>query len=403
MQETARPPQSPDADEDGISLLELLTTLGQEKIILFGVPFLTTVIAIVYSLTLPPTFTAKTVMMLPQQQQSAAASALAGLGALAGVAGATTGIKSSDDLYISLFATESLQDGLIERLKLNEHYQAKSLFDARRALTGSVKISSDRRSGLITIEADDKSPTFAAQLANAHVDELRKLLGKLAVTEAQQRRAFFEQHLTITKDKLTAAELRFRQTKEKTGMQATQSLVQESVGGSASLRGQIAAREVQLQAMRAFATPQNPEAQRMAAELAAMRGQLDRIEQGSGAVRSASLEGQQAVEAYRDVKVQEAMLDADMRQLELARADEAREGPLLQQIDIATVPDRRSKPARTQMVLVAGFAGLMLGIMLAFVSAAIRKAASKPELSGRIAAFKRAWSLGSWRGRRPVA
>lgn len=402
MQETPLPPQSPDENGDEISLLDLLIALGEEKKTVLGVTIFTIVAAILYTLTLTPMFTAKTVIMPPQQQQSSTASVLAGLGALAGAAGAVGGVKTPEELHISLLTTESVQGGVIEKLKLKEHYEKRSLADTRVALNSRIKIAGDRKTGLITIEADDEDAAFAAQLANAHVDELRKLLGRLAVTEAQQRRAFFEQQLVKTKEALVVAELRFRQEKENSGMQVTETLASQSVRESANLRGQIAAREVQLQAMRTFATSANPDVQRIVGEIAALRSQLIRVEQGSGVARAASLDGHSAVEAYRDVKLQEAMLEAYVRQLEVARADEAREGPMLQQIDIATVPERRSKPNRRQIVVLASLGGLILGLLIALIHAAVRKATKDPESSARIAACLRAWSYWRSRDRRPV-
>jgi capsular polysaccharide biosynthesis protein len=174
-------------NDDEISLIDLAIALGEEKKTLFAVPAITTTLAIVVSLLMTPIFTAKTVMMPPQQQQSGAASALASLGGLAGLAGAAAGIKSADEMYVAFMQSEGLQNAVIKRLSLQERYDAKTMTDTRAALKGLVRISSDKKTGLITIEADDKDPAFAAQLANAQVEELRNLLGRLAVTDAQQR------------------------------------------------------------------------------------------------------------------------------------------------------------------------------------------------------------------------
>ena len=69
-----------------------------------------------------------------------------------------------------------------------------------------VRVASDKKSGLISVEVDDKDPKFAADLANAHVPEVTKLLGRLAVSEAQLRRVFFEKQLNETKENLVKAE-----------------------------------------------------------------------------------------------------------------------------------------------------------------------------------------------------
>ena len=394
MNDTHTIPSAPAPDEDEISLLDLATALGEEKATLFAIPFITTLVAVVVSLQMTPIFTAKTVVMPPQQQQSGAAAALASLGGLAGLAGAAGGIKSPDEMYVALLGSNNLQNRLIADLKLQERYEAKTLTDARAALKAQVRFSADKKSGLLNIEADDKDPAFAAELANRHVVELRTMLGRLAVTEAQQRRVFYEQQIQQTQDKLAVAEVAFRAAKEKSGMQVTTVLAESGVRASAELRGQIAAREVQLQAISRFATAQNPDTQRIASELAALRSQLNKTEQGSGESKvAASPLHQEAVKSYRDVKVQEAMLEVLIRQYELARVDEAKEGPLIQQVDVAMAPERKSKPKRAQIVLVAAFAGLFLGVLVAFVRRALKKAQSDPASAGQWLALKKAWSL----------
>ena len=387
-------PSAPMPDEDEINLLDLATALGEEKATLFAIPFITTLVAVVVSLMMTPIFTAKTVVMPPQQQQSGAAAALASLGGLAGLAGAAGGIKSPDEMYVAFLGSEGMQNRIIAELKLQERYEAKTLTDTRAALKTQMRFASDKKSGLLSIEADDKDPAFAAELANRHVVELRAMLGRLAVTEAQQRRQFYEQQIQQTQDKLALAEVAFRAAKEKSGMQVTSVLAETGVRASAELRGQIAAREVQLQAMSRFATAQNPDTQRIASELSALRAQLNKAEQGSGESKAAASPlHQEAVKSYRDVKVQEAMLEVLIRQYELARVDEAKEGPLIQQVDVAMPAERKSKPKRAQIVLVAAFAGLFLGVLVAFVRRALKKAQSDPASAGQWLALKKAWSL----------
>jgi tyrosine-protein kinase Etk/Wzc len=394
MTEQTSPQLSADLPEDDeISLIDLAIALGEEKKTLFAIPAITTTLAIVVSLLMTPIFTAKTVMMPPQQQQSGAASALASLGGLAGLAGAAAGIKSPDEMYVAFMQSEGMQNAVIKRLSLLERYNTKSMTDARNALKGSVRVTPDKKTGLITIEVDDKDPEFAAQLANVQVEELRNLLGRLAVTEAQQRRMFYEQQIKKAQDELASAEASFRQAKEKSGMQVTSVLAESGVRASAELRGQIAAREVQMQAMSRFATAQNPDMQRISSELSAMRAQLTKLEQGGGNAAEGSPTQQQAVKSYRDVKVQEAMLEVLIKQYELARVDEAKEGPLLQQVDVAVAPERKSKPKRATIVLVAAFAGLFLGVLVAFARRAIRKAAESEDAGAQIARLKQVWSF----------
>ena len=384
----------PSEDEDEISLLDLLIALGEEKLTLLMTPLLTSLTAVAVVLWMTPTFTAKTVMMPPQQSQSAASSALASLGALAGLAGGAAGIKTPDEMYIAFMQSDSLQNSIIQKLQLQERYEAKTLTDTRAALKGSVKVTSDKKSGLLTLEADDKDPVFAAQLANLYVDELRSFLSKLAVTEAQQRRVFYDQEIKKVQQELGNSESIFRDAKQKSGMQVTAVLAESGVRASAELRAQIASREVQLQALSRFATPQNPDMQKISSELSAMRAQLKKLEQGEGQGSSHNNPTQQiAVQSYRDIKVQEAKLDILIRQYELARIDEAKEGPLIQQLDVALPPERKSKPKRMLIVLIAAVAGLFAGVLIAFIKRALRLAASNPDGATRLLALKRAWGF----------
>ena len=382
-------------EDDEISLIDLAIALGEEKTTILKVTGLFTAVAVVVALLLPNIYTAKTVMMPPQQQQSGAASALASLGGLAGLAGAAAGIKSPDEMYVAFMQSEGLQNTIIEKLKLQERYDEKTLVDTRKELKSNVRISPDKKSGLITIEADDKDPAFAAQLANLHVDELRVLLGRLAVTDAQQRRMFYEQQIKKVQAELAEAEQSFRQAKAQSGMQVTAVLAESGVRASAELRGQIAAREVQMSAMSRFATAQNPDVQRLGSELSALRGQLNKLEQGSGVLEASTPLQQQAVKYYRDVKVQEAMLEVLIKQYELARVDEAKEGPLLQQLDVASAPERSAKPKRAVIILLSVLCGLFLSLLFIIIQRIISNRANDEQGRLQIIALKHAWGIRS--------
>jgi len=307
-----------DLPDDGTwSLLDVLTAVGLHRKFFFCTLFLGALISCAAAYLLPRYFTATTVMLPPQQQQSSANAALAQLGALAGAVGAGASLKSSDGMYLAFMKTRRLQDALVDRYKLKERYQADTYLEARKELNERVVIVSDKKSGLITVEVDDKDPKFAAALANAHVDQLRNMLLVIAVTDAQQRRVFFEHQVKKTKESLSQAELLFRKTQKESGLIVSQSLAESGVKEAAQIRAQIAAKEVQLQIISRFATPENQEFQRVATEVGALRQQLSRLETGVG--ENSALSGNTApaglvaVQAFRDMKIQEALLEVYIR------------------------------------------------------------------------------------------
>ena len=368
-------------DDDAISLLDLLKVIVDNLRLLVLGPLACGFLALGYSFTIPPTYTAKTQFLPPQQQQSAAASMLASLGAFGGLAGAAAGIKSPADQYLAFMKSVSVQDALIERFKLVEKYGAKLKTDARIALTGSVRIASGK-DGLISVEVDDKEPKFAAELANAHVEELRHLLGRLAVTEAQQRRMFFEKQLQITKENFTKADLALKSS----GINSSvlKSSPTSAVEAVARLKAGISVQEVKLGTMRNYLTESSPDFKQALSELASLKSELTKTEKDEPALHGAS----DYVARYREFKYQETMFELFAKQFELAKVDESREGAVIQVLDIAEPPERKAKPKKAMIAIVAALASGFALLLFVFVRSALKNASQDEETKLRMAALK---------------
>jgi tyrosine-protein kinase Etk/Wzc len=371
-------------DDDEISLLDLLQVIVDNLRLLVLGPLVCGLVALGYSFSITPTYTAKTQFLPPQQQQSAAASMLASLGALGGLAGAATGIKSPADQYLAFMKSVSVQDALIERFKLVEKYEAKLKTDARMALTGSVRIASGK-DGLISVEVDDKDPKFAADLANAHVEELRNLLGRLAVTEAQQRRMFFEKQLQITKENFTKADLALKSS----GINSSvlKSNPASAVEAVARLKAGISVQEVKLGTMRNYLTESSPDFKQALSELASLKSQLVKAEKEE----PASINPSDYVSRYREFKYQETMFELFAKQFELAKVDESREGAVIQVLDIAEPPERKAKPKKAMIAILATLASGFALLLFVFIRSALKSASQNQETQQRLSALKASW------------
>jgi uncharacterized protein involved in exopolysaccharide biosynthesis len=357
----------PSESGHSFGLFEVAIFLGENKWTILAIDLALTVLVALGSFLIPNTYTARSLLLPPQQGQSSAGSALAALGVLSAGLGSATSMRSPEELYVSLLKSDSVGDGLVERFKLKDRYEKKTVADARAALAQRVVFTAERKSGLIRVDADDRDPVFAAQLANSYSEELRLLMNRIAVTEASQRRMFFNEQARQAKEALAVAELAFKAAQERYGIQSIDVRAQGDIRAAADLRAQIMTREVQIQAMRTFAGPENADVQRLAAEVASLRSQMTRVEHGAGTDVPSSDAALANQRAYREVKYQEAILSGLITQAELARGDEARQAPLVQQVDVAHPPDRKSAPKRGLITIAAAFVGLFLG--LAFVIA----------------------------------
>jgi len=375
---SSAPPQA-DHDDDEISLLDLLETLAERFWLLALGPLAVGIVALGGSFLIAPTFTAKTVLMPPQAQQSAAASLIQSLGALGGVAGAAAGIKNPNDQIVALLKSRTLSDRIIDRFELMGVYKAKLRQDALKALSANVRVSAGK-DGLIAIEVDDKEPKRAADMANAYIAELSRLMGSLAITEAQQRRMFFEKQLKEARDNMTRAELALKSG----GIEADiyKSSPQAAVTAVAQVQAQIAAQEVKLGAMRGYMTESASEFRQGLVELQALRAQLSKLESTEKSIQVGS--SSDYVTRYRDYKYYETLFELFAKQYEIARVDESREGAVIQIVDPAMEPEWKSKPKRAMVAIIATLAAGFMLVLYVFVAKALRNASQDPATAAKL-------------------
>ena len=385
-------PNTPEADDE-IDLLDLLQTIVDNLRLLVIGPLAVGVTALGISFLIKPTFTAETSFLPPQQQQGMAASMLASLGALGGLAGAATGLKNPADQYVAFLKSNSVEDALIDRFKLMERYDAEYRQNARKTLEANVKIASGK-DGLITVSVDDTDPQMAADIANAHVQELTQLMGRLAVTEAQQRRQFFEKQLQQTKDKLTQSEIALKET----GISGDvlKANPQSAVAAVAALQAQVTAQEVKLGAMRGYLAESAPDFKQALTELANLRAQLAKQSQDNSSPASSTSKGQGGdkgdyVSKYREFKYQETLFELFAKQFEMAKVDESREGATIQVLDVAQPPELKSKPKKALIAILATLATGFALLLFVFIRQALRNASQKEESAQKINALQASW------------
>jgi len=303
-------PATPDDDE--INLLDLLIVLAKYKKMIISMTFAAALLAIGISLLMTNIYTGTTKILPPQQSQSAAGAMLSQLGGLAGMAGGSLGIKNPNYLYVAILKSRNIMERVVRRLDLQKVYEQETLNGAMSTLGGSTVITSGK-DGVITVEVSDKDPQLAANMANAFVEELDKLLQTYSLTDASQKRTFFDQQLRQAKNKLTDAELVLDKTP------------------------------------------------------------------------NTSLE---YLDALRNLKYQEALWEILARQFEMAKLDEAKDFPLIQVLDKATPPEKKSKPKRSLIVILATLVAGFLAVIWAFIKEALVRSNDDPEQAMRLSELR---------------
>jgi tyrosine-protein kinase Etk/Wzc len=390
-----------DGQNNEISLLDLLIILARRKWLILKFTFGFALIALIISLLLPKRYTALTTVLPPQQNSSlssALMSQIGNLGSLGALAGSSIGLKNPNDMFVAMFKSRTVEDAMIERFGLMQEYHQKYMSTARKAFEGHATVESGTKDNLIRISVEDKDPKRAAEMANAYVEEYRQLSQHLAISEASQRRLFFEQQLDQAKDNLANAEEALKETEQKTGMIQLDSQARALIESAAQLRAQITAKEVQLQGMRTYGTNENADVVQAQQELDSMRAQLAKLG-GSADDTSGGLilprgqvpqVGVEYIRKLRDVKYRETIFEILARQFELAKLDEAKEGSLIQVVDPAIVPDYKSSPKRGLITVVAAIAGMFIGIFAALFKEGMERLRQDPEQSERLNILRKA-------------
>jgi tyrosine-protein kinase Etk/Wzc len=365
-EEPNRPPAN--ASEEAVDVLDLLIVLAKHKKLVLGVPFLVALATAAITLFLPNIYTGTAMVLPPQQQQSAGMALLGQLNPSLNLAASTLGLKNPAELYIGMLRSRSVAENIIERFRLKELYRNDTLVDTRKDLDKVTEITAGK-DGIIVISVEDEDPKRAAEMANAYVHELDRIVQSLALTEAAQRRVHFERQIEIAKQDLAQAEMELSKTQEASGLIQLEDQAKALLTALATLQAQVMGKEGELAALRVFSTPQNPDYMRAQQQLAGLRKELSDMQRKSSAtvrgdvimpIGNIPQAGLDYVRKLRDVKYQEALFEFLAKQLEMARIDEAKDATIVQVIDRGVPADKKSKPRRALITIVVSFLSLII-------------------------------------------
>jgi uncharacterized protein involved in exopolysaccharide biosynthesis len=400
---TLEAPLEPMNSVQEITLIGIVTQLALRKWLILGITGAALLTGLAIALLLPVRYTAITRIMPPQQAQSAAAmmmnqlAATSGGSSLAAIAGSGLGLKNPNDIYVGMLTSRTVADAIIQKFNLKAGYHSRDMTAARKRLANATTVTAEK-SGFILVSVTDRDKARVADMANAYVDELRALTRHLAVTEASRRRLFYEEELKDARESLITAETAFQQVQQNKGLVALDAQAKAMIESLTELRARAAAKQVQLQALRSYATDRNPEVEIAQRELTSIQDEIARMESRSRASKLPDLgledvpgAGLEYLRAEHDVKYRQTLFDLLVRQYDAARLDESKEPTIIQVMEPAIEPDRKSAPKRTLIVLLSTAAGFFISCLVALILWWVRLAHSEPQLAWQLNKLKEAF------------
>lgn len=288
-----------------------------------------------------------------------------------GVLSGSAQSKTQAEQYVAMLKSRSVSDAVSARFDLARVYGKTLPEDVRRVLAQRTSVYMSSRSELIEVSVDDGDPQRVVKMASGYIDALSGLLGRVALTDARQRRIFLEKQFDDARDRLEHIEGQLRRA----GVSPSDVQLEPSaaVGMVAQMNSAVALQEIRLSALRSVAGSENPATLAATSELDALKRRLAEMQAGGK-----SAPGDVYAGLYRDYKYNGAILELLATQLAAARLDEARDANALQIVDFPVVPNRKTRP-RGLFYLGAGlFAGVALSAA-AWLVARIAGAASRQE------------------------
>jgi len=349
--------------------------------IIAGIFGISVVTAAIISLLMTPIYQAKTTIMPVESSGGNLSSALQNLGSLPFVGGMVPGIGgASATKLVAVLKSRTLAEDVIHALNLTRIFfkdkkdKPPSLEDAVESLTDITKIADDKKGGVISISVEYKDPKIAADIANHYTTVLQKFINENTLSMAKRNRIFIEDQLEKVKRELKEAEEAMKSFQTDKKIVAIDAQTEAAIRVLADLKAQITAREVQMGVMKQFSTAANPDVLRIKDELRELRKQLTMVESKRGNPETMALPslsespalGLQYIRLKREALIQEKVFELLTQQYEMARIDEAKEDITFQVIDRAIPPEKRIKPKRRQMVMLAGAVSLFAGVFLVF-------------------------------------
>jgi len=336
-------------------LLDAVSVLFQWRNFIVVNVLVVAVIAAVISLILPKWYKAEASILPPKERDL-----FSGIGSASSLLRGLTGRGQSQNSYnyFAILKSRTAKESVVRRFDLLAAYDIRdsSMESAIKELTANTffEIQDDDN---ITVEVLDRDPQRAADMANYFVELLNTMSIELSTREARNNREFIEKRVQNTRQDLHDAEDSLQHFQERSGMIVVPEASGSGISAVAELYGMKAKKEIELAILKRSLSGDNPMVHQLEVELSVLNKQLAGFpEMGIGSLR-----------LFRNVAIQQKILEFLMPLFEQAKVDEQKDVPVLLVLDTAVAPERRVKPQRTLIVFLTTTLSLFLFALIAFL------------------------------------
>lgn len=347
------------------------------------------VLAVGFTLIIPKTFTASTTILSPSDDDLGlgfssllASLPIAGLG--------VAGLSQASYQIVAILNSRTVMEAIANKFNLIERYGADDMEQTIKALRENVTVTinedltivltvSAATSYLASEEKEDEARKTARDMANAFIQEMDIINKRLKTEEARNQRTFIERRYEENLTDLRNAENELKAFQEEHGVIALPEQTQATIQAAANLQAEITAKEVEVAVMERFVGGTHNTLERSKSQLSALKSKFKEMRNGhskgsNGSNGKSEIElflplnqapelGLQYVRLFREVTLQQKLLEFILPQYEQAKIQESRDIPTVQVLDPAVLPILRTSPKRGLICIAAGLVSIGLSFL----------------------------------------
>ena len=295
------------------------------------------------------------------------------------------GESSSMDRFKTIIYSRTNLDDIIKKFNLLDDYNLESMEKAEKQLIDNIKTEVTKEDAFsITVRAI--SPERSSEMVNYIVGKLNTSYVDLNVRKSKDNRIFLESRYNEIKENLRIAEDSLKSYQKKSGVFIAEDQIKATIEEYAKLDAQLAQKQIELNVIEQLYAKNSSQVNShkiTVDEFTKKIKELKTNEDNNTLLLSLKSLPNKAIiylRLYRNVKIQESMLEFIIPIYEQAKFEEQKEIPILQIIDNGVPPEKKSYPPRVLFSLLITFI-LLLIIYLYLLIQEIFQNSTNPKVS----------------------
>lgn len=341
------------------------------------IALITTFIAFI----IPNQYKATATIMVPPDNQM-------GLGGLTSLLGGKSSIASagsrlfgmsntSEDILLGILNSRTALTDVIKKFNLMDYYEIddKNLDKAIKTFRADIS-TNPNEFGMIDFSIINKDPKISADIANYLVTLVDSMNIEFNIQRAKNNRLFIEKRYFQNVSDLKKAEDSLYKFQKKYGIVAVPEQLEVTVKAAAEIEALLMKKEMESFFVLQGYGENSPQYQGIQAEMNMLKKKVQELKNSPNLSASSNILFSfkdmpniaiQYLRTYREVEIQQSILEIVMPMYEQAKVEEQKSIPTIMLIDKAVPPQLKDSPRRSVFILGIIFLFLFLFIPIVFI------------------------------------